>query len=163
VDALQSARLTAVMDMNMLSQRLAEAEAARGDAQRLAAELRLKVAEEAKSAAVLLERCRAAENETVRLREGTDLLYESVRVQKDLLAAKHDEKEEVEYQWGVAKGKLAQMESEKSELQAELNVMSSVATQLKLHMLKQGKAAMKGLTLDRLEQRAYDSLGGAAT
>jgi len=44
----------------------------------------------------------AAENETVRLRENTELLYESVRVQKDLLAAKNDEKEECEYQWGVA-------------------------------------------------------------
>lgn len=51
---------------------------------------------------LLLRLLQAAENETVRLRENTELLYESVRIQKDLLAAKNDEKEECEYQWGVA-------------------------------------------------------------
>ena len=86
VDELQTARATGLLETAVLATRLAEAEAARGDAERLAQELRLKVAEESKAAALLLERCRAAENETVRLREQTELLYESVRVQKDMLA-----------------------------------------------------------------------------
>lgn len=58
----------------------------------------------------------------------------------------------------VAKGRVAQMESELSDVSSQLTVMTSVATQLKGHLLKAGKAAVKGLTLDRLEQRAYDTL-----
>lgn len=100
VDELQSARVTALLDMTTMSQRLAEAEAARADAIRLAGELRAKLAQEAAAAAVLAERCRGAENETVRLRESSELLFESCRVQKDLLAAKQDELGEAEWQWG---------------------------------------------------------------
>jgi hypothetical protein len=161
IDELQSARITALMDMNTLSQRLVEAETARTDAERLVNEWRMKLAEESKAAAVLLERCRASENETVRLREQTELLYESVRVQKDLLAAKNDEKEECEYQWGVAKAKQAQAESERSEVQAQLNVMTSISTALKNHFAKT-KGAFKGLSLDRIEQRVFDSLPGSS-
>jgi len=119
--------------------------------------------DEAKAAGVLLQRCIAAENETVRLREQTELLYESVRVQKDLLHAKNDEKEECEYQWGVAKAKLAQIESERAELQAQINVATNVVSALKAQLLKQGKTATKGLVLDRIEQRLYDSLAGTGT
>lgn len=50
------------------------------------------------------------------------------------------------------------MESELSDVSSQLTVMTSVATQLKGHLLKAGKAAVKGLTLDRLEQRTYDAL-----
>lgn len=63
------------------------------------------------------ERVTAAQNETIRLREQTELLYESVKVQKDLLQAKQEEKEECEYQWGAVKAELAQTESEKLSLQ----------------------------------------------
>lgn len=108
VDELQSARVTALLDMTTMSQRLAEAEAARADAIRLAGEMRAKLAQEAAAAAVLAERCRGAENETVRLRESSELLFESCRVQKDLLAAKQDELGEAEWQWGcVASAALA--------------------------------------------------------
>jgi len=158
VDELLSTRVSALMDMTTLSQRLVEAEAATVDAEKLVGVLKVKLAEEAKSAAVLLERCRGAENETVRLREQTELLYESVRVQKDLLAAKNDEKEECEYQWGVTKARLAATEAERTEVQARLNVVTGVAVALKTVLVKAGKTALKGLTLDRLEQRAYDSL-----
>jgi hypothetical protein len=69
------------------------------------------------------------------------------------------EKEESEYQWGVAKARLAQTESDKLAAQAEANVLSNVAAQLKALLVKQAKGgAVKGLTFDRVEQRAYDAL-----
>ena len=102
IDALQSSRISGLLESAVLSQRLAESEATRGDLERQAGELRLSVFEESRAALTMAARMQAAENETMRLRENTELLYESVRVQKDLLAAKNDEKEECEYQWGVA-------------------------------------------------------------
>lgn len=158
IDALQSAKVTGLVDVATLSQRLAEAESARSEAERLAAELRLRVGDESRAAAVLLERVRAAENETVRLREQTEMLYESVRVQKDLLAAKNDEKEECEYQWGAAKARLAETEAQRLALQSQYDTLSAVATQMKAWALKASKGSTKGLTFDKLEQRCFDAL-----
>ena len=97
----------------------------------------------------------------MRLRENTELLYESVRVQKDLLAAKNDEKEECEYQWGVAKAKLAQVESERLTLETDLSVLTSVAAKLKAAAARaQPKGAVKLPAFDRVEQRVYEGLEG---
>ena len=53
IDELQSARVSGLLESAVLSQRLAEAEAARGALERQAAELRLAIAEEARAAASL--------------------------------------------------------------------------------------------------------------
>jgi hypothetical protein len=50
------------------------------------------------------------------------------------------------------------MESDASEAQAALALMTAVATQLKAALAKAGKGAAKAMTLDRAEQRAYDGL-----
>lgn len=98
VEDLQSSKITTLLEISVMAQRLAEAEAARTEAERLYAEMRIKLAEESRSASVLLERCRAAENETVRLREQTDLLYEANKVAKQVMRQAKEEKEECEYQ-----------------------------------------------------------------
>ena len=159
IDELANTKLALLLDAAAMAVRLADAEAARGDAERLASDSVLRLATESRAGAVLAERCRAAENETVRLREGTELLYESVRVQKDLLAAKTDEFNEIEWQLGVSKGKLAQAESERLAAQAELDAMAGLAAALKAALLATNKGRLpKGVTFSRSEQRAFDAL-----
>lgn len=58
--------------------------------------------------------------------------------------------------WGVAKGKLAQLESEKMSLQADYNVMETVAAGMKGALVKGG--LVKKLVLDRMEQAVFDRL-----
>ncbi len=43
-------------------------------------------------------------------------------------------------------------------LQGEINVLERLATALKALLLKQGKGAVKGLSLERAEQKRYDAL-----
>ena len=64
----------------------------------------------------------------------------------------------MEYQWGVAKGRLAQGESERSALQEEIDVLSALASHLKGALVggKGGKAGK--LTLGREEQAVFDRL-----
>lgn len=98
VEELLRAKITGLMEIAVMSQRLADAERRRGDLEKDQADLRARLDGEVRNAAVMVERVRAAENETVRLREQTELLYEANRVAKELLGSKVDEKEEAEYQ-----------------------------------------------------------------
>jgi predicted nucleic acid-binding Zn-ribbon protein len=72
---------------------------------------------ESQSESVLREKLRSSDVELKALREQVALLTESVSVQKRLLAAKIEEKEEVEYQWGEAKGRLAMREADYGQLE----------------------------------------------
>ena len=75
---------------------------------------------------------------------------------------------QVEFQWGTAKARLFQKESELSSLQEELEVMASLATHLKSALAGGGASSAKGgiggkaqpkaLTLTRAEQAAFDRL-----
>lgn len=69
------------------------------------------------SEVVLREKLRSSEVEIKALRDQVALLTESLGVQKKLLAAKNEEKEEVEYQWGEAKGRLAMREADYGQLE----------------------------------------------
>ena len=63
------------------------------------------------------------------------------------------------------KAKLAQVESERLSLEADLSVLTSVAAKLKAAAARATpKGAVKPPALDRVEQRVYDSLeGGSGT
>jgi Guanylate-binding protein, N-terminal domain/Guanylate-binding protein, C-terminal domain len=155
-ESLSSSKIQTLMDLTVMAQRLADAEAERGDADRFANDCQRKLLEESASAAILAERCRAAENETIRLREQTDLLYENVRALKESLVGKQNDLEELEYKFGVASGQVASHKSEMEEVLANLDTMTSLATALKSHVIKSSKG--KGLSLDKREQKAYDNL-----
>ena len=68
-----------------------------------------------------------------------------------------DEKEEVEFQWGVSKAKLAQLQSESGSLQDQLAAMTSLCIALKGTIIA-NKSRIKGFALDRADQRLFDSL-----
>lgn len=102
------------------------------------------------------EQRKSAETETVRLREETELLYESLSNQKELLASRTDEKEEAEYQWGAVKAKLAQMESDKLRLEEDVATLESLGATMK-HELKRLKK-LDGLKLDSAEKKRLQDL-----
>ena len=65
--------------------------------------------------------------------------------------------EEVEFQWGVCKAKLAQLQSEAGSLQDDLAAMRSLAGALK-GVLLANKSRVKGFALERGDQRTFDGL-----
>ena len=67
-----------------------------------------------------------------------------------------DEKEELEYQLATTKGKLAEAEGNRAQLQSELGSLETLATRLKTVLVKD--KALKKLALDRQEQRRFDAL-----
>jgi hypothetical protein len=151
-------RVETLMETAVMAQRLAEAERAKGEAEGAASEVRARMEAEAKGVAVLVERVRAAENETVRLREQTELLYEANRVAKELLATKTDETQELEYQFGVAKGRIAALEGEKMGLESDLGVLESLAATMKGVMVRE--KVVKKLVMDKAEGRRFEQLSG---
>ena len=78
------------------------------------------------SEVVLREKLRSSDVEVKALRDQITLLTESLGVQKKLLAAKIEEKEEVEYQWGEAKGRLAMREADYGQLEVRFHQLSCV-------------------------------------
>ena len=61
------------------------------------------------------------------------------------------------------KAKLAQVESERLTLEADLSVLSSVAAKLKAAIARaQPKGAVRPVQLDRVEQRVFDGLDGGS-
>jgi chromosome segregation ATPase len=157
LDAVQGERLALALDAATAGARLAEAQEALLRAERGAAAAVAAVATSDARGALLLERMRGAENETVRLREETELLYESNKVSKDLLATKATVVEELEYQLGQAKARLAQAYSDRSELEAEGMLLEGLATKAKAALAK--AKALKSLpSLDKAEQRRWDGL-----
>jgi chromosome segregation ATPase len=157
LDQVQSERLALALDAATAAAKLVEAREAQLKAEAAAAVAAAALAGMESKTAVLTERVRGAENETVRLREETELLYESNKVTKDLLQVKVGEAEELEFQWGQAKAKLAQADSERGEVQAEVSVLEGLAVKAKTAVVK-GKVTGKMPGLDRLEQRRWDSL-----
>ena len=107
-----------------------------------------------KGAEVMVQRVKAAENETVRLREQTELLYAANASQQELVASGRDKTEEAEYQLAERKAKNAELEGERAQLQADLSALEALAARLKAACV-----AKKGLPkLDRGEQRRCDAL-----
>jgi Guanylate-binding protein, N-terminal domain/Guanylate-binding protein, C-terminal domain len=141
-----------------LAQRLDVAEKLAA-AEGVAAEARAKADELTRVAQVADERTRAAENETVRLREQTELLYEAVRAAKDELRAKADEKEELEYEWAVSKAKVAEAESLRMQIEADHTTLVLVAEAMKNKLRDLRADASFSRTLDRIERMAFDALG----
>lgn len=160
LDHVQSERLTLALDAATAAARLAEAREAQLRAEAAAATAAAALAGAESKSAVLVERVRGAENETIRLREETELLYESNRMTKEILAKKQAEAEELEFQWGQAKAKLAQADSERGEVQAEVSILESLCAKAKTAVVK-GKVTGKMAALDKLEQRRWDSLPSA--
>ena len=70
------------------------------------------------------------------LRQHTDLLKQHLQVTKDLLSAKSKE-EECEYQWAVAKAKVAQLELSECTLRGNARA-SAVARALKARYVADG-------------------------
>ena len=156
VDELLTTRVDMLLEEGVAAQRLAESEKKRADLEKALGESKLRAESSEKGVAVIVERVKAAENETVRLREQTELLYESNRVAKDVIERMRDEKEELEYQLATTKGKLAEAEGNRASLQSDLAGLESLASRLKTVLVKD--KALKKLALDRLEQRKFDAL-----
>jgi hypothetical protein len=156
VEELLNSRVSLLFEEGIAAQKLAESERKRADLEKALGEQRLRAETSEKGVAVIVERVKAAENETVRLREQTELLYESNRVAKDVIERMRDEKEELEYQLATTKGKLAEAEGNRAQLQSELGSLETLATRLKTVLVKD--KALKKLALDRQEQRRFDAL-----
>jgi chromosome segregation ATPase len=156
VDELLTSRVEMLLEEGVAAQKLAESEKKRADLERALGESKLRAETSEKGVAIIVERVKAAENETVRLREQTELLYESNRVAKDVIERMRDEKEELEYQLATAKGKLAEAEGNRASVQSDLSGLESLASRLKTFLVKE--KALKKLALDRLEQRKFDAL-----
>ncbi len=58
---------------------------------------------------------------------------------KELLAAKTTEVQECEYQWAVAKARVAQCESEKMSINADKEILQVVGAVLKAKVCKNGR------------------------
>lgn len=183
IEDLLVARADSLLAVATVSQRLAAAEAARGDSERVAAEASRSLAAEERACALLIERVKTSENETLRLREQTELLYEANRSAKEALVAEKAAKEDIELQlgaqrshvcWsllvsshshqppppvlspstpGVSKGKIAQLEADKGALEADCNQLESLAIALKASVGK-----LKKPLADKMLQRLFDSL-----
>ena len=104
----------------------------------------------------MVERVKAAENETVRLREQTELLYAANHAAADLVASRNDKVEESEYQWAQQKARNAELEGERAQLQSDLAALEALAARLKGLAVREKVA--KKLTFDRAEQRRFDAL-----
>jgi len=156
VEELLNSRVSMLLEEGIAAQKLAESERKRADLEKLVGEQRLRAETSEKGVAVIVERVKAAENETVRLREQTELLYESNRVAKDVIERMRDEKEELEYQLATTKGKLAEAEGNRAQVQSELGSLEALAIRLKSVVVKD--KALKKLALDRQEQRRFDAL-----
>jgi hypothetical protein len=63
-------------------------------------------------------------------------------VTKELLAAKTTEVQECEYQWAVAKARVAQCESEKMTINADKDILQVVAAVLKAKVCKHGRCGL---------------------
>jgi hypothetical protein len=101
IEDLLVARSDSLLAVATVSQRLAAAEAARGDSERVAAEASRSLAAEERACALLIERVKTSENETLRLREQTELLYEANRAAKEALVTEKAAKEDIELQLGA--------------------------------------------------------------
>jgi len=156
VDELLTSRVEMLLEEGVAAQKLAESEKKRADLEKALGEYKLRAETSEKGVAIIVERVKAAENETVRLREQTELLYESNRVAKDVIERMRDEKEELEYQLATAKGKLAEAEGNRASVQSDFAGLESLASRLKTFLVKE--KALKKLALDRLEQRKFDAL-----
>ena len=100
IEELLTARSDTLLAVATVSQRLAAAEAARGDSERATSDAARALAAEERACALLIERVKTSENETMRLREQTELLYEANRAAKEAAAAERAAKEDIELQLG---------------------------------------------------------------
>eukprot|EP01138_Halocafeteria_seosinensis_P005506 gb/GECG01005628.1/.p1 GENE.gb/GECG01005628.1/~~gb/GECG01005628.1/.p1 ORF type:complete len:782 (+),score=159.58 gb/GECG01005628.1/:1-2346(+) len=107
-------------------------------------------------AEVAEEKAKSSEVEAVRLREQTELLYENIRNQKDLLQTRNDEKDEAEYQWGAVKAKLAQTESDKLRLEEDIATLESLAATMKYKLKSLRK--LDDIKLDGAEKKRLQEL-----
>lgn len=97
------------------------------------------------------------QSEVEALKGQRELLHESIRVQKELLQVKRSEKEEVEYQWGEDKARLAASEGDKIAMQVEMQTADRVIRKLKDVLLK-NKRVLAAARLDPIEQRMFDEV-----
>lgn len=118
----------------------------------------LQAAQGQASAARELAASREGELET--LHEQVALLFDAVQTQKDLVAARTQEKEDAEYEWGSAKSQLKMQEAEYLTLQDELDALQSATHDLALALqgMAGGKAKLQGVTaaFKGREMQAYE-------
>jgi hypothetical protein len=205
----QSTRVGQLMEVAVLSQKLAEAEVARAGVERVAAELRLSLAEESRAAALMAVRTQASDfygsgiavlsttrryRAPFRLRRTRQCAFArtrsfcmrafvsrrtffSPRTTKRRSASTSGESRELLREYcpcvrapggyksyciaACRKAKLAQVESERLTMEADLTIMTNVASKLKAAVARAAKGAVKPPALDKVEQRVFDSLDSA--
>ena len=95
---------------------------------------------------------------TVQVNEHSALLAEHLNVTKDLLSAKNGEVAECEYLWAATKARLAQSESDKMDMEADLvHVLEPLAGKLKRALQKKG-SNFKELDLDEMQAKRLGAL-----
>jgi hypothetical protein len=142
------AKVDSAAELAAARARLAELEAQAGTAM-------VRVVEAEKDLEVMAEKLTASAAITEALEREAELLRESLEVKQRLVEARDAEKEELEYQWGVTKAANASMESEKLQLQSDVNGWKSLCSTMKATLGRGGKA-LKGL--DAVERAFFDSI-----
>lgn len=157
LDETHTTKFDKLIELAIISQRLSDAEKDKGEAMETLAELRLRFAEEQKANAVMAERVRAAENETVRLRETSDVLFNNNDKLKDQVEEMENKVVDYELQLAEAKSRYAAVQSDMGAIEASLSQMETLAKLLKSAIVKDRNLVRK-LGLDPLSQRVFDSL-----
>ncbi len=114
----------------------------------------------AADAAAAREVSAAKDAELETLHEQVALLYDAVQTQKDLVAARTQEKEDAEYEWGSAKAQLKVRDADFLTMEDELDALQSVAHELALALqsMSGGRAKLQAVTtgLKGREMQAYE-------
>jgi hypothetical protein len=75
-----------------------------------------------------------AGNDVELMQQHADLIHRNIEATKEVLAIKHSELQECEFQWGMAKARVAHEESEMMVLEEETSVLGSLVLKLKSHL-----------------------------
>ena len=99
-----------------------------------------------------------ARNEVQLMQEHTDLINRNIDATKEVLAIKHSELQECEFQWGMAKASVAHEEGEMMVLEEETAVLSSLVLKLKSHLQHRVTRALPEELLKQLDERQHRAL-----
>lgn len=99
-----------------------------------------------------------ARNEVRLMQEHTDLINRNIDATKEVLAIKHSELQECEFQWGMAKASVAHEEGEMMVLEEEVSVLSSLVLKLKSHLQNRVTHVLPDELLKQLDQRQHAAL-----
>ena len=99
-----------------------------------------------------------ARNDVELLQQHTDLINRNIEATKEVLAIKHSELQECEFQWGMAKASVAHEESEMMVLEEETSVLSSLVLKLKGHLQHRVTRSLPDELMNVLDQRQIAAL-----